>query len=440
MNFQLFVYAFVLIVYSTVANAELILNCSLDESSGFRNISNLEKQIELVKNESFSLVWDNVSISDSSSAFSIICALPSSSTLNSVSASLAAGAESMLLPATSCKAVETSNTVLLKSQESGLVNSETETSIPVVCPINTLLFNGLAEDILKVTLRGSTENPLASAVQAVKDYCNLSEKIYNEGIGLNSESEWTCTPSQRKLVANGIPNHEVGTFPNSSNPNTIGIQDIRKAFDLNPELVSTSGEFVKRPGYGLNGVLFEPQTDAACTDSGACVLVGGTGFWNIEAQGHDTFSLGLDMNNAHVQPNGTYHYHGTPERYIELLASSSDNPQILLMGWALDGFPIYARYGYSNATDSSTEVKLLRSSWQLKPVGDTGRPLITNKGVTISMGTFTQDYEYVEGSGDLDKCNGRYGVTPEFPEGVYHYIVTDDFPYISRCLRGRFNY
>ena len=55
------------------------------------------------------------------------------------------------------------------------------------------------------------------------------------------------------------------------------------------------------------------------------------------------------------------------------------------------------------------------------------------------MGAFTQDYEYVEGSGDLDQCNGRYGVTPEFPEGIYYYVVTDDFPFFTRCLKGDVN-
>ena len=44
------------------------------------------------------------------------------------------------------------------------------------------------------------------------------------------------------------------------------------------------------------------------------------------------------------------------------------------------------------------------------------------------MGAFTQDFEYEEGYGDLDECNGRVGVTPEFPEGIYYYVVTDAFP------------
>ena len=30
------------------------------------------------------------------------------------------------------------------------------------------------------------------------------------------------------------------------------------------------------------------------------------------------------------------------------------------------------------------------------------------------------------------------GVTPEFPEGIYYYMVTEEFPFFSRCLKGDF--
>src|SRR5207249_891298 len=46
------------------------------------------------------------------------------------------------------------------------------------------------------------------------------------------------------------------------------------------------------------------------------------------------------------------------------------------------------------------------------------------------------DYEFVKDSGDLDECNGRFGATPEFPQGIYHYYITEEFPYISRLWRG----
>ena len=29
--------------------------------------------------------------------------------------------------------------------------------------------------------------------------------------------------------------------------------------------------------------------------------------------------------------------------------------------------------------------------------------------------------------------------TPEFPDGIYYYVVTDDFPFFTRCLKGEFN-
>ena len=40
------------------------------------------------------------------------------------------------------------------------------------------------------------------------------------------------------------------------------------------------------------------------------------------------------------------------------------------------------------------------------------------------------------GSGDLDECNGRVGVTPEFPDGIYHYYATDTYPFFQRCVKG----
>ncbi|HAA13409.1 MAG TPA: hypothetical protein DCE41_17655, partial [Cytophagales bacterium] len=51
-------------------------------------------------------------------------------------------------------------------------------------------------------------------------------------------------------------------------------------------------------------------------------------------------------------------------------------------------------------------------------------------------GTYIQDYEWVDGLGDLDECNGRYGVTPEYPNGTYYYVITADFPVIPNCFTG----
>ena len=161
--------------------------------------------------------------------------------------------------------------------------------------------------------------------------------------------------------------------------------------------------------------------------------------------GHDTFNFGDDMNHAHVQPNGAYHYHGMPELLVDFFG---DNQGMTLVGWASDGFPVYARYGYSNTNDSNSTIKSLIPSYRLKLQPDSNRPMVltslaggpgqgnTSPNTPIAMGAFTQDYEYVEGLGDLDQCNGRFGVTPEFPSGIYYYVVTDDFPFFTRCLKG----
>jgi len=280
---------------------------------------------------------------------------------------------------------------------------------------------------------------------------NINSETFNndESVNTYSRYSWTSNGSQRILSGNGIPNHEVGTFPNNNNPNTIRELNVNKRFTLCPEIISESGLEIVGPAlaiaYAINSVKFDPGTAGRCNDLGECSLAQGQGNWNIEALGHDTFNFGDDMNHAHVQPNGEYHYHGMPELLIEFLG---DNQNMTLVGWASDGFPVYARFGYSNTNDSNSTIKSLIPSYRLKSQPDSNRPMVltslaggpgqgnTSPNTPIAMGAFTQDYEYVEGLGDLDQCNGRFGVTPEFPSGIYYYVVTDDFPFFTRCLKG----
>ena len=279
---------------------------------------------------------------------------------------------------------------------------------------------------------------------------NINENIFNsdESVNTNSRYSWSSNGSERILNGNGIPNHEVGTFPNNHNPNSIREQNINKRFTLCPNIISESGLEVVGPAlviaYALNSVKFDPGTAGRCNDQGVCSLAQGQGNWNIEALGHDTFNFGDDMNHAHVQPNGAYHYHGIPELLVDFLGN---NEGMTLVGWAADGFPVYARYGFSDANDATTETIALKPSYRLKSQPDSNRPMVltqlsggpgqgTTPNTPIQMGAFTQDYEYVDGLGDLDQCNGRYGVTPEFPEGIYYYVVSDDFPFFTRCLKG----
>ena len=112
------------------------------------------------------------------------------------------------------------------------------------------------------------------------------------------------------------------------------------------------------------------------------------------------------------------------------MVATVHSPQL---GWAADGFPIYAMYGYSDAVDPKSPIVELTSSYRLKsgtrPDGEEG------PGGNYD-GAFTRDYEYVAGSGTLDECNGRTCVTPEFPDGTYAYFLTNDWPVIPRNFRG----
>tara|TARA_Y100000996_G_scaffold232497_1_gene182964 strand:- start:72 stop:1379 length:1308 start_codon:yes stop_codon:yes gene_type:complete len=284
---------------------------------------------------------------------------------------------------------------------------------------------------------------------------DIDEQIYNNDESINNYSiySWTSNNINRFLVGNGIPNHEVGTFPNSNCPNTISEQNVNEEFSLFPVVLYDEGNYnvggpMGASAYALNSVKFDPATAGRCNDNGVCSLAQGQGDWNIEALGHNTFDFGDDMNHAHVQPSGAYHYHGIPDLFLDFLAQNED---MILVGWAADGFPVYARYAYSDACSDFSEIISPQPSWRLKDNPDPGRPAVltelsggpnggqSNLNIPIPMGAFTQDFEFVEGSGDLDECNGRVGVTPEFPDGIYYYMVTDEFPFFSRCLKGEFS-
>ena len=243
---------------------------------------------------------------------------------------------------------------------------------------------------------------------------------------------WTCSDTERSLTANGVPDSEVGTFPNEANPNTISAQDVSASYTLAPVETDTATELGGPRGavaIALNGIKFDPGTGGTCDDTGETCDLGSTvGQWRIEALGQTYFNFGTDQNNAHVQPDGTYHYHGMPENFL----TQSTGEEMTLVAWAADGFPVYARYGYSDATDASSDVKVIEGSYQLKETPDENRPSTD----LYAMGAFGQDWEYVAGSGDLDECNGRVGATPEFPDGIYHYYATDTYPFMSRCVKG----
>ena len=193
----------------------------------------------------------------------------------------------------------------------------------------------------------------------------------------------------------------------------------------NPKSAATITDVGHRNfGIAFNGVPFDPLTAEYWNNDRQAD-------WNYEGIIHGQGTLGIDFNNAHVQPNGAYHYHANPLGLVKNLHGNST--KMTQVGWAADGFPMYSLYGYVNPSDPKSGVKLLKSSWRLKP----GTRPSGNEGPGgVYDGTFTRDWQYVKGSGDLDEANGRFGVTPEFPNGTYYYVVSEAYPWIPRKFVG----
>ena len=236
---------------------------------------------------------------------------------------------------------------------------------------------------------------------------------------LENQVSITVEGGYRWIRGNGVPNHETGQFPGRGNPNRITAQShvfrVTTSPRTNEVTRDARGAWF---GVALNGVPFEPGTAEFWNGQPEWVMEAKSGF----------IDLGIDGSNAHVQPTGAYHYHGLPTGLIKKLGG--EGTKMVLVGYAADGFPIYTSWGCSVATNAVSPLKQMRSSWQLKKgtrdAGPGGMP----------DGKYTRDYEYVRGSGDLDECNGRFGVTPEYPNGTYYYCITEEFPQLARTWRG----
>ncbi|MCK7614183.1 YHYH protein [Roseibium sediminicola] len=252
------------------------------------------------------------------------------------------------------------------------------------------------------------------------EHTHIGEEIWDLLLpSAEASADISVEGSYRRIHADGYPIKPPGKFPNRNNPHSIS----RKNYNLKvPVKPRKNGRATDAQGsvfgIAINGVVMDPGTAEFWQNNRRSG-------WNYEALG-GACKLGLDRYNAHVQPNGTYHYHGIP---TGVLAAEGGNAVPALIGFAADGFPIYGPYGYSDPTGKSA-MRKLKSSYRVKqgtrPGGPGGR----------YNGKFTQDWAFVAGAGDLDQCNGRFAATPEYPDGTYHYVLTDTFPFIPRCWMG----
>jgi YHYH protein len=221
----------------------------------------------------------------------------------------------------------------------------------------------------------------------------------------------------RYIVGNGFPSHESDFVLGRQGVHPIRPQQYFFRVPLRPIITNRIVAIHRQPfGVALNGVPFDPESAE---------------FWNSDRQSGWQYEAmarpGLDRNRGHTRANGAYHYHGLP---VGLIASLGRDRQMVELGYAADGFPIYNQYDTCDPSHIASAVRKVCSSYRLKE----GQRI--NGPRNEYDGTFVQDYEYIEGSGDLDPCNGHFGVTPEYPVGIYHYHITEEFPFISRHFRG----
>jgi len=221
------------------------------------------------------------------------------------------------------------------------------------------------------------------------------------------------------FVSNSIPNHDF-------NDNTA-------AFATDASEVSAEFRTPTAPAFALSTTAITLATDNAVFLNGVkldLLAAGcfGVGDGNIGCNDidqpwrYDPMSpltrFGTDANNAHTQPDGTYHYHGNPKALFDQNAMS-ESPVI---GFAADGFPVFGSYIEDNG-----QVRAVSSSFSLR---SGSRPTGTDSPGGTYDGTFVDDYEYVAGSGDLDECNGM------MRNGSYGYYVTDAYPWVLACFKG----
>ena len=188
--------------------------------------------------------------------------------------------------------------------------------------------------------------------------------------------------------------------------------------------------------------------------------------WNAHFEGSPV-DFGDDSCGGHPEQTGQYHYHDTHfldcwkanaamANYNDYYGGSQFNGDNLrhpdghskLVGFAFDGFPIYGPYGYEDPWEATQNTRPMLSQYRTRNIEVGGRPDYGNTPQNPPAGSLMQDWEYIEGLGDLDYHNGRFCVTPEFPSGTYAYFLSTQesdvdnpaFPYmIGSTLRETIN-
>ena len=271
------------------------------------------------------------------------------------------------------------------------------------------------------------------------------------------------------VTTTGVPSYITGPFMDG-NPSLATNQNAIFKMPLNPTqntgtATATSGGNI---GIFVNGVALFDFRDGVAWNTSTNSLCGGPG--NPPCPGGPTASMswnrdaipaekaGFDCSKGHPAM-GNYHHHQNPSAFkLDLTVISNvcdlydaDGLYVIdsmvhspLIGYAYDGFPIYGAYGFKNA-DGTGGITRIKSSYQLRNIttravwaDGTDVPDGPTVSTTYPLGYFREDYEFINHTQAeyLDVHNGRFCVTPEYPNGIYCYFATVDedwnsaYPYV----------
>lgn len=235
-----------------------------------------------------------------------------------------------------------------------------------------------------------------------------------------------------------VPSYDIGPF--QRNPNLPGNTNSVFRVTRRPSRATSRTNTGLGPiGVFVNGVPAFNALDARSYFN--------LGIWNQNA--YVVEGPSFDAALGHPAPGrggvGLYHHHNMPKGALIQEGETWGKKHSPLIGFAFDGYPIYGPYGYVS-TNGTGGIRRMRSSFSkrnitVRRVLPNGTNLPQNQwGPAVSsqypLGYYAEDYGYSASTGDLDECNGRFTVTPEYPNGIYAYFTTidsagdPDYPYV----------
>ncbi len=238
--------------------------------------------------------------------------------------------------------------------------------------------------------------------------------------GLPADVQEVRYSSENVYVSSSdIPDYAIGPWGNDPNVPT----DQHFVFRIPRAPAVENGTKTATPlgpvGVWVNGVAVFNAKDARTYND--------RGVWHSNAVTVETGDFDACL--GHPAPGGAYHHH----QNLRCLYDADSTVHSPILGFAFDGYPIYGPYAYANA-DGTGAIARMRSGYRLRDI--TGRTTLAGGAAlspaqygppvssTYPLGYFVEDYEHVDGLGDLDAHNGRFAATPEYPQGTYAYYVT----------------